>query len=208
MTFAAGAAAEGLHPVVAVYSTFLQRAYDQILIDVCMQDLPVTFCLDRAGVVGADGETHHGIFDISYLLPMPNLTVFCPVRCGRTESCAEIRCLVGSSRAVRYPRGNGSGISERNGRRAGRRAEARENLFHSRILKKRGTDVTIVSAGAMTADCIESCRILEAAGIRAELIDARVLKPLDAETLRNSAAVTGLVFTVEDNVGTEDSELS
>lgn len=201
VTFAAGAAAEGLHPVVAVYSTFLQRAYDQILIDVCMQDLPVTFCLDRAGIVGADGETHHGIFDISYLLPMPNLTVFAPSDAEELRTVLKYAVSSDHPCAVRYPRGTAPESLKEMADVPEDEQKRGENLFHSRILK-RGTDVTIVSAGAMTSDCIESCRILEASGIRVELIDARVLKPLDAETLRNSAAVTGLVFTVEDNVGT------
>ena len=201
VTFAAGAAAEGLHPVVAIYSTFLQRAYDQILIDVCMQNLPVTFCIDRAGVVGADGETHHGIFDLSYLLPMPNLVIFAPSDGKELKDMLEYAVSSDHPCAIRYPRGTAPESMENTPDLPEAERRQEKSLFRSRILRK-GSDVTILSAGAMTAECEESCRILENAGIRAELIDARVLKPLDSETLRASAENTGLVFVAEDNVST------
>ena len=208
VTFAAGAAAEGLRPVVAIYSTFLQRAYDQILIDVCMQNLPVTFCIDRAGIVGADGETHHGVFDISYLISMPNLIFFAPSDRRELEEMLEYAVFSECPCAVRYPRGAapaplcGSGGERRENAKKDPGDRGTEEAFLQARVLREGSDVTIISAGEMTRECAESCRILESRGIRAELIDARVLKPLDRRTFEASAAKTGLVFVAEDNVAT------
>lgn len=104
--FAAGLALGGMHPVVAIYSSFLQRAYDEIIEDVCLQNIPVTIAIDRAGIVGADGETHHGIFDLSYLLPIPNMTVLAPCDAGELEKMLEFAVSKDAPVAIRYPRGN------------------------------------------------------------------------------------------------------
>ena len=215
VTFAAGAAANGLHPAVAIYSTFFQRAYDQIIIDVCMQNLPVTLCIDRAGIVGADGETHHGIFDISYLMPVPNLTFFAPSDRQELEEMLEYAMNMDAPCAIRYPRGEapeslaacGEGSEGRSESVSENRSESFENgngkpsvsFLRSRTLAE-GRDVTLISVGRMTEICAESCGILKSVGISAELIDARVLKPFDRDAFVQSAEKTGLVFVAEDNV--------
>ena len=227
VTFAAGAAANGLHPVVAVYSTFFQRAYDQILIDVCMQKLPVTLCIDRAGIVGADGETHHGVFDISYLMPIPNLTFFAPSDRRELEEILAYALKLDGPCAIRYPRGEApdafettpggeseaggeipgafetapGGEAETGGAKGPGRPESADGdrFLRSRTLLE-GGDVTLISVGRMTEVCRQACEILRAGGISAELIDARVLKPFDREAFSRSAKKTGLVFVAEDNV--------
>ncbi len=196
VTFAAGAAADGLRPVVAIYSTFLQRAYDQIMIDVCMQNLPVVFCIDRAGIVGTDGETHHGIFDISYLMHMPNLTFFAPSDSEQLEEMLKFAVKMDGPCAIRYPRGAAPEklpVPSEGGEG--------ESFFKARLLRS-GTDVTILAVGNMASRCLRSCALLEKAGISAELIDVRVLKPFDSRSFERSAQKTGLVFVVEDNVET------
>ena len=226
VTFAAGAAANGLHPAVAIYSTFLQRAYDQIIVDVCMQKLPVTLCIDRAGIVGADGETHHGVFDISYLMPVPNLVFFAPSDRRELEEMLEYAMNLDAPCAVRYPRGeapeslaagsvgseggsesvsgNNSQHRQENRSENGREDGSDSSLPASSFLRSRtlaeGRDVTLISVGKMTEICMESCRLLQSGGISAELIDARVLRPFDREAFVRSARKTGLVFVAEDNV--------
>ena len=168
VTFAAGAAANGMHPVVAIYSTFLQRAYDQIMIDVCMQKLPVTFCIDRAGIVGADGETHHGVFDISYLSHMPNLIFFAPSDRKELEDMLTFAVNYDGPCAVRYPRGEAhepfeavSDFSEET--KSSEKVFGGDSFFKSRKLAE-GSDVTIISVGKMTENCVRSCEILETYG--------------------------------------------
>lgn len=203
VTFAAGAAAEGMKPVVAIYSTFLQRSYDQIMIDVCMQNLPVAFCIDRAGIVGADGETHHGVFDLSYLLPMPNLTVLAPSDRREMEKMIEYAVKADGPCAVRYPRGEASEPEEENaasGENTAAAEQIAEDMLKARRLSE-GSDVTIISVGKMTQTCRKSCEILRSLGISADLIDARALKPFDREAFEDSALKTGIVFVAEDNVG-------
>lgn len=215
VTFAAGAAANGMHPVVAIYSTFLQRAYDQILIDVCMQKLPVTFCIDRAGIVGADGETHHGVFDISYLSHMPNLIFFAPSDRKELEDMLSFAVKYDGPCAVRYPRGEalepfesvcgantvsgGDAVKAVGGGGAEGCSDGVDSILKSRRLAE-GSDVTIISVGKMTGNCVKSCKILNDMGISAELIDARVIRPLDREAFERSAEKTGIIFVVEDNV--------
>jgi 1-deoxy-D-xylulose-5-phosphate synthase len=191
LTFAAGLAAEGYVPVTAIYSTFLQRAYDEICHDVCLQNLPVVIALDRAGIVGADGPTHHGLFDISYLRHLPNMVVSAP------KDAAELRQLLYSATrygcpvVVRYPRGVSAG------------AKAKEPLKEipkgSAEVLRDGTDVTILALGTMVAPALEAALILEEAGIKAGVVNARFVKPLDTELILKAVRTTGAIVTVEEN---------
>ena len=192
VSYAAGQAAAGLHPVVAIYSTFLQRAYDQVLIDVCMQNLPVVFALDRGGIVGADGETHHGVFDISYLQAMPNMEILSPA--DEEELCLMLDYAMKRQGpcAIRYPRGQVldlSGVYEGN---------------YGEILKnktiKEGKDCCILASGRMLAAAYEALDLLKEKGIDAGLVNARSLKPLDRDSLRNILKDTSNIITVEDGV--------
>ena len=201
VTFAAGLAVSGMKPVVAIYSTFMQRAYDQILIDVCMQNLPVVLCLDRAGIVGADGETHHGVFDLSYLRHMPNMMLLAPSDQHELESMLDYAVQHDGPCAVRYPRGKAveSIIDD------AEQAEASENVWKpvARIVRG-GSDITIASEGKMTAVCLKAAEILKKNGnISCEVIDARIIRPMSSESIdlyRSSAFRTGCILAVEDNV--------
>jgi 1-deoxy-D-xylulose-5-phosphate synthase len=192
VTFAAGLATEGMRPVVAVYSTFLQRGYDQILHDVCLQKLPVLFALDRAGVVGDDGPTHHGLFDLSYLRHLPNLIVMAPK--DENELGAMLRTALEQSgpAAIRYPRGAGTGA-------AVDEDPAPIPLGRWERLG-RGGDISILAVGASVAPALEAAQMLEADGWKAGVVNARFIKPLDENLLPELASETGLVLTVEENV--------
>ncbi len=192
VTFAAGMACNGLRPVVALYSTFLQRAYDNVLHDVCLQNLPVIFALDRSGLVGADGPTHHGAFDLSYLRHIPNLTLMVP----RDE--AELRRAVLTATrhegpfAFRYPRGRAFGIPmEEIGTpvEIGKGEKLRD-----------GSDGVIFAVGLEVHEALEAARILEGEGISLAVVDARFVKPLDRDLLLEEATRTGWVITAEENV--------
>lgn len=189
VTFAAGLAKAGLKPYVAVYSTFLQRAYDQIIEDVCLQNLPVTFCIDRAGIVGADGETHHGVFDISYLRHIPNMTILAPKDGDELEAMLEYSLHLDGPCAIRYPRGTALSIGKTN------------KITHGKSHQlKRGTDVEIWSVGTMAKIVMDAAEILKSKGISASVINAEFIKPLDTDKLKKSAAKYSLIVTVEDNV--------
>lgn len=189
VTFAAGLAKAGLKPYFAVYSTFLQRAYDEIIEDVCLQNLPVVFCIDRAGIVGADGETHHGIFDLSYLRHIPNMTIMAPKDGAELEAMLEFSKTINGPCAIRYPRGSAADISKPN----------KITLGKSHQLK-RGTDVEIWSVGTMADKVIKAADILKAKGISASIINTEFVKPLDTDRLKKSAEKYPLIVTVEDNV--------
>lgn len=186
VTFAAGMAAGGYRPVVAIYSTFLQRAYDQIMEDVCLQNLPVVFAVDRAGIVGADGETHHGMFDLSYLSHMPNMTILAPADKEELEQMLEHAVTLEGPCAIRYPRG-----------------EAAQLDFHQPIdgslVLREGADVEIWAVGNMLTTGFEACEELKQRGIRAGLINARYVRPLDEKKILASADRTKLIVTLEDN---------
>lgn len=187
VTFAGGLAKEGFHPVVAIYSTFLQRAYDNIIMDVCLQDLPVVFAIDRAGVVGQDGETHHGMFDISYLKNIPNLTVLAP-RDGVELSGMLIYALsLKKPVAIRYPRGTAGAIdlpySDLDGR--------------SQVINT-GRDIEIFALGSMFEKGIEIRRRLINKGFDVGLINPRFISPMDCGTIMESAKRTKLIVTIED----------
>ena len=192
VTFAAGLAAEGLTPVCAIYSTFLQRAYDQIVHDVCIQNLPVVFCLDRGGLVGDDGATHHGVFDIAYLRSIPNLIHLSPK--DAEEMKAMTRFALSYKRgpvALRYPRGAGELISE---------SPAPVELGRSETLRT-GDDLGILAYGPVVSVALDAARQMEEEyGVRAEVMNARFVKPLDAEAIVSLAKRTGRLITLEDGV--------
>ena len=192
VTLAAGLACEGMRPVVAIYSTFLQRGYDQIIHDVCIQHLPVFFCLDRAGIVGADGPTHQGMYDIAYLRCIPNLVIMAP------KDEAELQRMVvtgveytDGAIAMRYPRGNGQGVPLME--------EGWEALpiGKAEILRS-GDDVLILGYGSMVYPALQAAEILSEHGVEATVINARFVKPLDTELILPLAKRIGKVVTLEE----------
>ncbi len=186
LTFAAGMACEQLKPVVAIYSTFLQRAYDQLIHDICLQNLPVTFAVDRAGLVGPDGPTHAGSFDLSYLRCLPNITVMAP---ADENECRQMLytafCLDGPA-AVRYPRGSGPGVETETLMRALPIGKAE--------LRRRGKSVAILAFGTMLEPALAA-----AEEINATVVNMRFVKPLDAEMVVTAAQNHALLVTVEEN---------
>jgi 1-deoxy-D-xylulose-5-phosphate synthase len=190
ITFAGGMACEGLKPVAAIYSTFLQRAFDQIMHDICIQKLNVTFAMDRAGIVGADGPTHHGLMDIAYLRPMPNMIVMAP------KDEAELRDMMLTAiehpgpAALRYPRGNGQGVPID-------RAPERLEIGKGEILRD-GGDVAIVAYGSMVYPSLKAAESLAKDGVETTVVNARFVKPLDAELLLALARTKRLIVTVEE----------
>jgi len=192
VTFAAGLAVQGLAPVVAIYSTFLQRAYDQILHDVCLQNLPVVFAVDRAGIVGEDGATHQGLFDLSYLRNLPRLVIMAPKDENELRHMLKTAIGCGSPVAVRYPRGKGVGVpldSEISTLPLGR----------GEVLLD-GADLAMIAAGSMVHPALQAARKLAAEGIGAKVINARFIKPLDAELLLGTARSVKKIMTLEENV--------
>ena len=191
VTFAAGLALGGLRPVVAIYSSFLQRAVDQILHDVCMQNLPVVFAVDRAGLVGSDGETHHGCFDLSYLSMMPNMTVMAPKNGRELEKMMEFAVHAAGPCAIRYPRGTAyQGLED---------FESPIRYGKSEILY-RGKDTAILSVGSMTEVCEQVYKEMKNRGEAPTFVNARFVKPLDTELLDELAKDHKLFVTVEENV--------
>jgi 1-deoxy-D-xylulose-5-phosphate synthase len=190
VTLAAGMAAEGLRPVAVVYSTFLQRAFDQVVHDVCLQGLPVVLALDRAGLVGEDGPTHHGAFDLSYLGLIPDLTVAAPATLDELDAMLAAALAQDRPYAIRYPRGRATlqEAGDLAGIAAGKAAVLRE-----------GADVAIVAIGAMVKPALDAAALLADAGVQATVVNARFAKPLDAVTLHAVAARTPLLVTVEEN---------
>lgn len=190
VSFAAGLAIDGYRPVVAIYSTFLQRAYDQILEDVCLHQLPVLFAIDRAGIVGADGETHQGIYDISYLSGMPNMTILSPKDGRELEAMMEYALTLQGPCAIRYPRGEAPDLS----------SDEDEILIDGRAeLVLSGDVMTLIAAGRSFYNSLLACEMLAKEGVRLELINSRFIKPLDADTLLASGEKTRSVLVVEDH---------
>ena len=191
VSFAAGLALGGLIPVAAIYSSFLQRAVDQILHDVCMQNLHVIFAVDRAGLVGADGETHQGCFDLSYLSMMPNMTVLAPKNDRELEEMLEFAVSHQGPVAIRYPRGNAyQGLREH-----------QEPIVYGRseILVK-GQKIAVLGVGSMLPSCEKVCQGLREDGYEPTLVNTRFVKPLDVELLDQLAKDHSLFVTVEENV--------
>lgn len=192
VTLAAGLATEGFVPVVAIYSTFLQRAFDQILHDVCLPDLPVVFAVDRAGIVGDDGKTHQGVFDLSYLSLMPNMIVCAPKDEHELQDLLYTALSAGHPFAVRYPRGSGTGAS---------RASRMQRLpIGEGEIVKQGSDLTIVGIGSTVLPCVEAAQDLASHGIDAMVVNARFARPLDADLILDAATRTGKMVVVEENV--------
>jgi 1-deoxy-D-xylulose-5-phosphate synthase len=191
VTFAAGLAVEGLKPVVAIYSTFMQRAYDQVLHDVCLQNLPVVFALDRGGIVGDDGPTHHGLFDYSFLRSIPNLTVMAPKDESELRDMIKTALSLDSPASIRYPRGKGTGASLGEPKLL--------DIGRAEVLKE-GKDMVIFAIGSTVYPALEAARVLEAEGIDAKVINCRFVKPLDEELLAGAALEAKRVLTVEENV--------
>ena len=189
VSFASGMALEGKRPFVAVYSTFLQRAYDEMILNVCMQNLPVVFCIDRAGNVGDDGETHNGQFDLSYLTQMPNMTVMAPSSDEELRKMMEYALALGTPCAIRYPRGTAL--------RESMDLEAAET-GRCRVLKP-GEKTWILSAGKCREAALQAAGILEDDGLPCGVIDARFIKPLDEEGILKNCREADLIVTLEDN---------
>jgi 1-deoxy-D-xylulose-5-phosphate synthase len=192
VTFAAGLALEGFKPVVAIYSTFLQRAYDQVQQDVCLQNVPVVFALDRGGIVGSDGPTHHGLFDFSYLRHLPNMVLMAPKDENEFQHMIKTAVGWGGPIAFRYPRGVGYGVKMD--------PEPRPLEVGKAEVLLEGDDVLILAIGSTVYPCLEVAKRLLREGIGASVVNCRFVKPLDGELMCAMAEKLGKVLTVEENV--------
>ncbi len=192
VTFAAGLATEGLRPVVAIYSTFLQRAYDQILHDVCIEAVPVIFAVDRAGIVGEDGATHNGVFDLSYLRSLPNMVVMAPK--DENELCRMLTTAIAHNGpiAIRYPRGTAEGEKLEN-------QDVPIPIGKGEVLKK-GDDVLIFAIGRSVNEALSAHSMLKKHGISATVVNCRFVKPLDAELIGSLSRKIPRIITIEENV--------
>ena len=191
VTFAAGLAAGGLHPVFAVYSSFLQRGYDQMIHDVCIQNLPVIFAVDRAGLVGSDGETHQGVFDLSYMSMIPNMTILSPKNKYELADMLRFAVRLGTPVALRYPRG-----AAYDGHK-----EYREPIcFGKSESIYEENDIAIVSVGHMFESAVKTRKILKEKGYNCSLVNARFVKPIDEAMIEELAKNHRLIVTIEENV--------
>ena len=191
VTFAAGMATEGLKPVVAIYSTFLQRAYDQVLHDVCLDRLPVIFAIDRGGIVGEDGSTHHGLFDLSYLRCLPNLVIMAPADENELQHMLATALAHDGPVAFRYPRGAATGVPLDE--------EFGVLPIGKGTLVEDGDDIVILAIGRSVVDALEASRRLKENGISAAVMNCRFVKPLDIELISSLVARIPRVITVEEN---------
>ena len=191
VTFAAGLAAGGLKPIVAIYSSFLQRSYDQILHDVCIQNLPVVFCIDRAGLVGSDGETHQGLFDLSYLSSIPNMHVMAPKNKWELSDMIKFAVEFGGPIAIRYPRGEAyDGLKE-----------FREPIVYGKsetLFAER--DILLLAVGSMVKVARTVRQRLKEKGLSCSLVNARFVKPIDEELIREACKTHRLIVAMEENV--------
>jgi len=192
VTFAAGLATEGFKPVVAIYSTFLQRAYDQILHDVCIEALPVVFAVDRGGIVGEDGATHNGIFDLSYFRSLPNMVVMAPKDENELVRMLTTALAHNGPIAVRYPRGTAAGVKMEN-------QDVPIPIGKGEILKK-GDDVLILAIGTSVSEALSAHSTLMEQGISATVVNCRFVKPLDSDLIGSLAREIPRIITVEENV--------
>jgi len=190
-TFAAGLACEGKKPVFAVYSTFLQRAYDQVLHDVCIQNLPVVFALDRGGVVGNDGPTHHGVFDLSYLRHIPNMTLMAPKDENELQHMLKTAIVHDGPIALRYPRGNGYGVPLDQ--------DLKPLVIGKAELLREGADGVLIALGSMVYPAMDAAADLAAEGLDLTVMNARFVKPLDAELILQLAKRFGKLIALEEN---------
>jgi len=191
VTLAAGLATQGFIPIVAIYSTFLQRAYDQIIHDVCIQNLPVVFAIDRAGIVGDDGKTHQGAFDISYLRCIPNLVVAAPKDEDELQHLLFTAIKAGCPMAVRYPRGKSEGVALS--------SDLQQLPLGKGEILRDGGDVCILALGSTVYPALDAARRLAGEGIECTVVNARFAKPLDSELILEQASRTGRLVTVEEN---------
>jgi 1-deoxy-D-xylulose-5-phosphate synthase len=192
VTFAAGLATEGMKPVVALYSTFLQRAYDQVLHDVCLERLPVVFAIDRGGIVGEDGPTHQGVFDLSYLRSLPNMVVMAPKDENELRQMLKTAIQHEGPVAIRYPRGTAVGV------------KLKEKIDSLPIGKAeiltRGGDVLILAVGRSVQESLSAYKMLQKKGLNATVVNCRYIKPLDADLLATLSQDIPRLITVEENV--------
>ena len=191
VTFAAGLATQGYMPVLAIYSTFLQRSFDQIIHDVCLQELPVVFAIDRGGIVGDDGKTHQGIFDLSYLSLIPHMIVAAPKDENELQHMLYTAVKSGKIMAVRYPRSPGLGVKMDAG--------LKELPIGKGEILRQGNDVAILAIGSMVAPALEAAESLALQGIEATVVNARFVKPVDTELVIDLATRVKRIITVEEN---------
>lgn len=189
-TFCAGLAAGGYKPIFAVYSTFLQRAYDQVLHDICLQNLPVVLAIDRSGIVGNDGETHQGIFDISYLRSMPNMTIMSPKSGKELENMLEFAISLNGPVAIRYPRGEAVKFD----------IEEKNVIYGKGELLSIGKDAIVIAEGTMVKTAMMVAKVLKEKSIELTIANARFIKPIDTELLDELFNMNIPVYTLEDNV--------
>lgn len=188
---AAGMAKNGFKPVVSIYSSFYQRAYDQVIHDICIQNLPVVMCVDRAGIVGNDGETHQGIFDMAFFSLIPNITIMAPKNFEELEKMLEYAVSLNSPVVIRYPRGGEGDI----------KFDKCEDIKIGKAeVLKEGEDLTIVAIGKMVEKAMEVSNLLNEQNVNCEVINARFLKPLDFNTIEKSIRKTRNVITIEDGI--------
>lgn len=189
VTFAAGLATQGMRPVVALYSTFLQRAYDEIIHDVCLQNLPVVFAIDRAGIVGEDGPTHNGLFDLSFLRPIPNLVVMAPKDGSELRLMMEFALGYPGPSAIRYPRGRAVELEP---------TGTPLTLGCAEVLKK-GADIALIALGSCVAPSLNAAERLAGAGVNVMVVNARFVKPLDERLIVDIAGTVPRLITIEEN---------
>ena len=192
VTFAAGMAKEGVHPIVAIYSTFFQRSYDQIIHDICIPNLPVTLAIDRAGVVGADGPTHHGVFDLCFLRVVPNMVLMAPKDENELQHLLYTAVCHQGPSALRYPRGSGEDVDLD--------SHFQPVPIGKGELLRSGNDLLLLPIGNRVHPALRAAKGLEKLGIDAAVINPRFIKPLDKELICDLASQTGRVITIEDNV--------
>jgi 1-deoxy-D-xylulose-5-phosphate synthase len=194
VTLAAGMASQGLHPFVAIYSTFMQRAFDQVIHDVALQNLSLTLCLDRAGVVGEDGPTHHGTFDLSYLRMIPNMIIMAPKDENELQQMLFSSLHYAAPSAIRYPRGNGLGVELE--------SELKKLELGSWEIIRQGGDAVLLAVGSCVASAMAAAEELAAKDkIECQVINCRFVKPFDQELLRTTLRNFRQVFTFEENAG-------
>ena len=192
VTFAAGLAAQGMRPVAAIYSSFLQRAYDQLIHDVALQNLPVIFAIDRGGIVGDDGRTHQGAFDLAYLRSIPNFTVMAPKDEAELVEMLWTALTIDGPVAIRYPRGAGEGAA----------LPTKPHVLTTgrAEMLRAGSDLAILAVGATVYPAMEAARALSSLGVEAAVVNARFVKPLDGDLLKNLALNFNRLVTVEEGV--------
>ncbi len=192
VVFAAGMAAQGMRPVAAIYSTFLQRGYDQVIHDVCLQRLPVVFAMDRAGIVGDDGPTHQGLYDLAYLRTVPHMVILAPRDENDLQHCLKTALECGGPAAIRYPRGAGDGVAIEQ--------ETRAFPLGTAELIRDGEDILLLPLGTMVGPALEAAVRLARSGISAAVINPRFVKPLDRALIPDMARRIGRVVTIEEHM--------